>query len=218
MDILNSIYEYRHPEKVELLRIFPEAFDYFREKAIEILSERYKKEPTILEIKKELAEAKKEYKLFEQAAERLVDSIIESVSFYDFSEIENKEYERRKWIYLMTKKFYFRPLERKKREIKRLEKIIRDDEWKKIPETQRGEIGPEQIAQAKEYPLENLISVNRTGFAKCIWHNEKCPSLKIYKNQNRFHCFSCNADGDVIDFLMRRDKIDFLTAIRFLST
>ena len=41
------------------------------------------------------------------------------------------------------------------------------------------------------------IRVNRNGMAVCPFHNDKNPSMKVDK---RFHCFGCQADGDVIDF------------------
>lgn len=44
------------------------------------------------------------------------------------------------------------------------------------------------------------ISVNRHGMAVCPFHADKHPSMKVDK---RFHCFACQADGDVIDFVSR---------------
>lgn len=44
------------------------------------------------------------------------------------------------------------------------------------------------------------IKVNRNGMAVCPFHNDKNPSIKVDK---RFHCFACQADGDVIDFVSR---------------
>ena len=44
------------------------------------------------------------------------------------------------------------------------------------------------------------IKVNRSGMAVCPFHNDKNPSMKVDK---RFHCFACQADGDVIDFVSR---------------
>ena len=41
------------------------------------------------------------------------------------------------------------------------------------------------------------IKVNRTGMACCPFHDDKNPSMKV---DQRFHCFGCGADGDVIDF------------------
>ena len=40
------------------------------------------------------------------------------------------------------------------------------------------------------------IKVNRNGMTKCLFHNDKNPSMKF---DRRFHCFGCGADGDVID-------------------
>ena len=41
------------------------------------------------------------------------------------------------------------------------------------------------------------IKVGRNGMACCPFHNDKHPSMKV---DRRFHCFGCQADGDVIDF------------------
>lgn len=44
------------------------------------------------------------------------------------------------------------------------------------------------------------IRVNRNGMACCPFHDDKHPSMKVDK---RFHCFGCQADGDVIDLAAR---------------
>ncbi len=41
------------------------------------------------------------------------------------------------------------------------------------------------------------IKVSRTGMACCPFHDDKNPSMKV---DQRYHCFGCGADGDVIDF------------------
>lgn len=51
--------------------------------------------------------------------------------------------------------------------------------------------------QAAEY---YGIRVNRNGMCLCPFHEDKHPSMKVDK---RFHCFACQADGDVIDFASR---------------
>ena len=38
--------------------------------------------------------------------------------------------------------------------------------------------------------------VKRNGMACCPFHDDKNPSMKV---DQRFHCFGCGADGDVID-------------------
>ena len=44
------------------------------------------------------------------------------------------------------------------------------------------------------------IEVKRNGMACCPFHDDKNPSMKV---DQRFHCFGCGADGDVIDFTAR---------------
>ena len=41
------------------------------------------------------------------------------------------------------------------------------------------------------------IKVRRNGMACCPFHDDKNPSMKV---DQRFHCFGCGEDGDVIDF------------------
>ena len=41
------------------------------------------------------------------------------------------------------------------------------------------------------------IEVKRNGMACCPFHDDKNPSMKV---DQRFHCFGCGADGDVMDF------------------
>ena len=41
------------------------------------------------------------------------------------------------------------------------------------------------------------VEVKRNGMACCPFHDDKNPSMKV---DQRFHCFGCGEDGDVIDF------------------
>jgi DNA primase len=42
------------------------------------------------------------------------------------------------------------------------------------------------------------VTIDRNGFCCCPIHKEKTPSFKIYPETNSFHCFGCNAGGDII--------------------
>lgn len=42
------------------------------------------------------------------------------------------------------------------------------------------------------------IKVGRGGMACCPFHDDRTPSLKL---DVRYHCFGCQEDGDVIDFV-----------------
>lgn len=65
--------------------------------------------------------------------------------------------------------------------------------------------------QAAEY---YGIRVNRNGMCLCPFHEDKHPSMKVDK---RFHCFACQADGDVIDFASRLHGLDAKEAAKRLA-
>ena len=48
------------------------------------------------------------------------------------------------------------------------------------------------------------IRVGRNGMCVCPFHDDKTPSMKV---DRRFHCFGCQADGDVIDFVSRLENV-----------
>jgi len=75
----------------------------------------------------------------------------------------------------------------------------------------------EQIAQAKSVPISTFIKANNSGFAKCPFHAEKIPSLKVYTTQNTWWCFSCGSGGDVIELIMKMHDIDFINAVKMLT-
>ena len=51
----------------------------------------------------------------------------------------------------------------------------------------------------------------------CPIHNEKTPSFVWYKKDNRYHCFGCQAHGDVIDLSMKIHGFSFKEALTYLS-
>lgn len=61
----------------------------------------------------------------------------------------------------------------------------------------------DHLQRAKSTPIPTLIKFNQNGYAKCISHNEKTPSMKYNdetsKYPNTVKCFSCGFMGDAID-------------------
>lgn len=41
------------------------------------------------------------------------------------------------------------------------------------------------------------LSVNRSGFTRCPFHDEKTASMKLYDGNKGYFCFGCHAGGDV---------------------
>ena len=56
---------------------------------------------------------------------------------------------------------------------------------------------------------------NRNGFISCPFHVDREPSLSV--KRERFHCFSCDRGGDVIDFTQTYFNLDFRAASKKLS-
>jgi DNA primase len=50
----------------------------------------------------------------------------------------------------------------------------------------------------------------------CPFHKEKTPSFTVNPKTNLYHCFGCNAGGDVIGFICKKDNITFREAIEKL--
>ena len=51
---------------------------------------------------------------------------------------------------------------------------------------------------------------NRAGFICCPFHQEKTPSMKIYKDS--FYCFGCGENGDIFSFVEKMDNLTFKEA------
>ena len=53
------------------------------------------------------------------------------------------------------------------------------------------------LVTAREAAEHYGLTVNNRGMAVCPFHDDHNPSMKL---DERFHCFGCGEDGDVIDF------------------
>lgn len=51
----------------------------------------------------------------------------------------------------------------------------------------------------------------------CPFHNEKTPSFSVSQNKQIFHCFGCNAGGNVFKFLMDIEHLTFPEAVKKLA-
>ena len=58
------------------------------------------------------------------------------------------------------------------------------------------------------------IPVSRSGMVRCIFHDDRHPSMKVGE---RFYCFACHATGDVIDFTAKLFGLSLYDAARKLA-
>lgn len=74
-------------------------------------------------------------------------------------------------------------------------------------------LGMNRIASCKQVPIDTLVSVNQQGFANCVAHEDKNPSMYWHKKDNHVHCYSCGFHGDGIDVVQKRDRVGKAEAI-----
>lgn len=58
------------------------------------------------------------------------------------------------------------------------------------------------------------LQADRNHMLKCPFHKDDKPSLKVYKNTNTFNCFGCGANGDVIEFIQKKDECNKHEALK----
>ena len=66
----------------------------------------------------------------------------------------------------------------------------------------------------------NYVTLKRNGqdyVALCPFHREKTPSFHISSDKQLFYCFGCNSGGNIIDFVMKIENLDFVDTIKFLA-
>ncbi|CAK8162468.1 DNA primase [Candidatus Xenohaliotis californiensis] len=51
----------------------------------------------------------------------------------------------------------------------------------------------------------------------CPFHREKTPSFVVDDSKGFYHCFGCGVHGDIIDFLIRLDDLDFQDAVKHIA-
>lgn len=96
------------------------------------------------------------------------------------------------------------------------------DELEGKPSTiKKGAINERDIERAKQIPITDFYVGKLQKFGKkakgrCPFHKENDASFTIYLNQNSFYCYGCHEGGSVIDFIMKQQNINFLSAVKFL--
>ena len=68
------------------------------------------------------------------------------------------------------------------------------------------------------------IDINKTGNsvqAICQFHDDSHPSMVLYDNNStggsQYHCFSCNAHGNIFDLVKEKQSVTFKEAVIWLA-
>lgn len=68
--------------------------------------------------------------------------------------------------------------------------------------------------------VSRYVTLKRAGknyIGSCPFHQEKTPSFTVNPDRKLFHCFGCNEGGDLFQFLMKIERIDFSEAVARLA-
>lgn len=51
----------------------------------------------------------------------------------------------------------------------------------------------------------------------CPFHKEKSPSFHVNQEKQLFHCFGCGAGGNLVQFVMKSEGLDFVEALKLMA-
>ncbi len=66
-------------------------------------------------------------------------------------------------------------------------------------------------------PYTTLKKVGGGYMGRCPFHSEKDPSFSIDTVKKVYYCFSCGAKGNVVNFVMEKEGLDFPDAIKSMA-
>ena len=80
----------------------------------------------------------------------------------------------------------------------------------------------EQVREANDVVdvVSDYVQLKRSGrnfFGRCPFHNEKTPSFSVSPDKQIYHCFGCGAGGNVINFIMEHERLDFISSVKLLA-
>ena len=80
----------------------------------------------------------------------------------------------------------------------------------------------ERVRQATDFLqlVGETVELRRRGadwWGCCPFHHEKTPSFHINPSTGLWKCFGCGLGGDVYDYVMKRENLEFVDAIRYLA-
>ena len=68
--------------------------------------------------------------------------------------------------------------------------------------------------------ISDVVTLKKTGknyIGLCPFHSEKTPSFTVSPEKKIFHCFGCQAGGNVFTFIMKNEGISFPEAVRMIA-
>lgn len=66
-------------------------------------------------------------------------------------------------------------------------------------------------------PYTTIRKSGNSYMGRCPFHSEKDPSFSVDPVKKVYYCFSCGEKGNLVNFVMEKEGLDFPEAIRFLA-
>ncbi|MDO4594168.1 MAG: DNA primase [Tissierellia bacterium] len=87
----------------------------------------------------------------------------------------------------------------------------------RIPDSKKEEIleSTDIVALISDY-----VDLKKSGSSYvglCPFHDDRHPSFSVNEQKKLYHCFSCGASGDAIEFVKNIENVDFQTALKILA-
>lgn len=83
-----------------------------------------------------------------------------------------------------------------------------------LKERLKREVSIQRLAEARGI---KLVRKGRSLMGLCPFHDDHNPSLSIDPVKNEWHCFGCEAKGDVIEWVKQSEGISFTHAVELLK-
>ncbi|WP_195939492.1 DNA primase [Romboutsia sp. 1001713B170131_170501_G6] len=71
------------------------------------------------------------------------------------------------------------------------------------------------VSTISQYIELKSSGINYKGL--CPFHGEKTPSFYVNESKQIYKCFGCGEGGDVINFVMKMENLDFIDAVKVLA-
>ncbi|MEA4848421.1 MAG: DNA primase, partial [Clostridiaceae bacterium] len=68
--------------------------------------------------------------------------------------------------------------------------------------------------------ISEYMTLKRSGsnyMALCPFHSEKTPSFSVSSSKQIFNCFGCGVGGNVITFIQKIERVEFVEAVKILA-
>lgn len=121
-----------------------------------------------------------------------------------------------KWLYDVSMENLREQQGNLKRQVTRIEMALAGQKFTNNADVVRADADFLRILEDSGVALPRQIRTRMV--MKCCFHEDGSPSLSVDLEKKLFNCFGCGEKGSLFDFVMKRDSVDFKTALERVAT